>query len=205
MADSHGQIETIRGALVLFDELGCEPIYHLGDVCDSAHPETADTCIQALQNRQVHIIKGNNDQMIVANHHDRETSPVSKGVLEALRNLDLAKYHRGAMFIHSLPFIQELGLSSLIGAMGTMEIRRYCREFPRQILFRGHSHSPEIAWMEGHRVKVESLTPGARLDLAIRIPCVVTCGALTRGLCMVWDPNENFIKSISFRRNPARQ
>ena len=91
------------------------------------------------------------------------------------------------------------------GAMGTMEIRRYCREFPRQILFRGHSHSPEIAWMEGHRVKVESLTPGARLDLAKRIPCVVTCGALTRGLCMVWDPNENFIKSLSFRRNPVRQ
>ena len=205
MADSHGQIETIHAALAVFDELGCESLFHLGDVCDSAHPETANACIQTLQNRQVHVIKGNNDQMIVANHYDRETSTVSKGVLETLRNLDLAKHHREAMFIHSRPFIQELGLSSLIGAMGARGIRRYCREFPDQILFRGHSHNPEIAWMEGQQVNVESLTPGARLNLAKRIPCVVTCGALMRGLCMIWDPDEKYIESISFRRNPARQ
>ena len=205
MADSHGQIETIHAALAVFDELGCESIYHLGDVCDSAQPETANACIQALQNRQVHVIKGNNDQMIVANHYDRETSAVSKEVLEILRNLELAKHHREAVFIHSRPFIQELGLSSLIGAMGAKEIHRYCREFPDHILFRGHSHNPEIAWMEGQQVKVEPLTPGARVVIAKRIPCVVTCGALMRGLCMIWDPDENYIESISFRRNPARQ
>ena len=196
MADSHGQIETIRDALAVFDELGCGAIYHLGDVCDSAHPETANACIQLLQDRQVETIKGNNDQAIVANHCSRETSPVSKGVLEALRNLDLVKYHSRSMFIHSLPFIQELGLSSLIGAMGAMEIRRYCREFPEKILFRGHSHNPELAWLEGPQVKVESLTAGVRLNLANRIPCVVTCGALTRGLCLIWDPAENYIKSL---------
>ena len=204
MADSHGQIETIHAALAVFDELGCESIYHLGDVCDSAHPETANVCVQVLQNRRVHVIKGNNDQMIVANHYDRETSAVSKEVLETLRNLDLAKHHREALFIHSRPFIQELGLSSLIGAMGAKEIRRYCREFPDKILFRGHSHNPEIAWMEGQQVKVESLAPGAGVVIAKRIPCVVTCGALMRGLCMTWEPDENYIKSISIRRQPHR-
>ena len=204
MADSHGQIETIHAALAVFDELGCESIYHLGDVCDSAHPESANACIQVLENRQVHVVKGNNDQMIVANHYDRETSAVSKEVLETLRNLDLAKHHREALFIHSRPFIQELGLSSLIGAMGAKEIRRYCREFPDKILFRGHSHNPEIAWMEGQQVKVESLAPGAGVVIAKRIPCVVTCGALMRGLCMTWEPDENYIKSISIRRQPHR-
>jgi predicted phosphodiesterase len=204
MADSHGQIETIHAALAVFDELGCESIYHLGDVCDSAHPETANACIQVLESRQVHVIKGNNDQMIVANHYDRETSAVSKEVLETLRNLDLAKHHREALFIHSRPFIQELGLSSLIGAMGAKEIRRYCREFPDKILFRGHRHNPEIAWMEGQQVKVESLAPGAGVVIAKRIPCVVTCGALMRGLCMTWEPDENYIKSISIRRQPHR-
>jgi predicted phosphodiesterase len=200
MADSHGQIDSIRDALAVFDELGCRSIYHLGDVCDSAHPETANACIQLLQNRQVKAIKGNNDQVIVANHCSRETSPVSKEVLETLRNLDLAKYHPGAMFIHSLPFIQELGLSSLIGAMGAMEIRRYCREFPGQILFRGHSHNPEIAWLEGQQVKVEILKAGVRLNLANRFSCVVTCGALTQGLCMIWNPDGNYIQSISFHQ-----
>jgi predicted phosphodiesterase len=198
MADSHGRPDLIRDALSVLDELDCGSIYHLGDVCDSAHPETADACIQILGKHKVNTIKGNNDQVIVANHCDREASPVSNRVLETLRNLDLVKYHPGAMFIHSLPFIQELGLSSLIGAMGSMEIHRYFLEYPGQILFRGHSHNPELAWLEAHEVKVESLTAGVRLNLAQRTPCVVTCGALTRGLCMIWDPDENYIKSISF-------
>ena len=45
----------------------------------------------------MHVVKGNNDQMIVANHFDRQASAVSKEVLETLRNLDLAKHHREAM------------------------------------------------------------------------------------------------------------
>lgn len=205
MADSHGQSAAIRGALAVFDEVGCELIYHLGDICDSTHPETANACIHALQERQVKAIKGNNDQVIVANHSGRETSPVSQEVLATLRDLDLAKYHPPAMFIHSLPFIHELGLSSLIGNMGRKEIRRYCREHPEQILFRGHSHNPEIAWLKGQQVMFESLVVGVRLDLLDRIPCVVTCGALSRGLCMIWDPAENYIESLSFRRNHSGQ
>ena len=197
MADSHGQTDTIRSALAVLDQLGCCSIYHLGDVCDSAHPETANACMQILQDRQVKTIKGNNDQVIVANHSGRENSPVSHEVLAALRNLDLAKNHAKAMFIHSLPFIQELGLSSLIGTMGHMEIRRFCREFPGQILFRGHSHTPEIAWLEEQSVVAESLPVGVRFSLGDKIPCVVTCGALTRGLCMIWNPAENYIISLS--------
>jgi len=200
MADSHGQTGTICDALAVLDELGCDSIYHLGDICDSAHPETANACIQILQDRKVITIKGNNDQVTVANHRGRETSPVSQEVLATLRNLDLAKYHPRAMFIHSLPFIHELGLSSLIGTMGQKEIHRYCRKYPEQILFRGHSHNPEIAWLKGQQVMAESLTAGVRLNLMDRIPCVVTCGALTRGLCMIWDPAKNYILSIAFRQ-----
>ena len=196
MADSHGQTDTICNALAVFEELGCGSIYHLGDVCDSAHPETANACVKILQDRQVKTLKGNNDQVIVANHSGRENSPVSREVLGTLRNLELAKYHPKAMFIHSLPFIQELGLSSLIGTMGPMEISRFCREFPGQILFRGHSHTPEIAWLEGQSVVAESLPAGVRYSLADKIPCVVTCGALTRGLGMIWNPADNCIKSL---------
>jgi len=205
MADSHGQSDTICAALAVFDELGCGSIYHLGDVCDSAHPETANACVQILQDRQVKTIKGNNDQVMVANHRNRKNSPVSREVLETLRNFELAKYHPEAMFIHSLPFIEELGLSSLIGSMGPVEIRRFCREYPGQILFRGHSHTPEITWLEGQSVVAESLPAGVRYSLAEKIPCVVTCGALTRGLCMIWNPADNYIESLSFRRNPSGQ
>ena len=199
MADSHGQAAPIREALAVFDDTGCRSIYHLGDVCDSNHPETASDCMRLLQNRRVQTIKGNNDQAIVANHLDRERSPVPSEVLRALKRLELVKYDQKAMFIHSLPFIRELGLSSMIGAMGPMEIRRFCNDFPEKILFRGHSHNPEIAWLQRQQVKAQSLAAGLRLNLSEKIPCVVTCGALTRGLCMIWNPDENYIESISFR------
>ena len=199
MADSHGQVAPIRDALAVFDDAGCRSIYHLGDVCDSNHPETANACMRFLQDRRVQTIKGNNDQAIVANHIDREKSPVPPEVLRALKKLELVKYYQKAMFIHSLPFIQELGLSSMIGAMGRMEITRFCNDFPGKILFRGHSHSPEIAWLQRQQVKAQPLAAGLKLNLSKKIPCVVTCGALTRGLCMIWNPEEDWIESISFR------
>ena len=199
MADSHGQVDTIRSALAVFDDVGCRRIYHLGDICDSTHPETANACMRLLQDRGVQSIKGNNDQAIVTNHTDREKSPVSPEVLRALKKLELVEYYQKAMFIHSLPFIQELGLSSMIGAMGRMEIHRFCNDFPEKILFRGHSHNPEISWLQRQQVKAQSLVVGLKLNLSQRVPCVVTCGALTRGLCLIWDPEEDWIESISFR------
>jgi predicted phosphodiesterase len=199
MADSHGQADAIRNALTVFADAGCRFIYHLGDVCDSTRPETANACMRLLLERHVKTIRGNNDQAIVANHIGQETSPVPPDVLRALQKLELVNYYQHAMFIHSLPFIRELGLSSMIGTMGLQKIRRFCNEFPGYILFRGHSHSPEIAWLQGRQVKVQSLSAGVRLDLSERIPCVVTCGALTRGMCMIWHPEGNYIESLLIR------
>jgi len=199
MADSHGQDDTIREALGVFADRGCDYIYHLGDVCDSTLPATVDTCMQLLLDHGVITLKGNNDQAIVANHLDREKSPVSQKILRSLQHLDLVKQYRNGIFIHSLPFVQELGLSSMIGIMGQNEIRRFFKEYPKHILFRGHSHSPEIAWMQAGQLKTGPLAAGARLPLGDKIPCVITCGALTRGLCLVWQPEENYIESISFR------
>ena len=199
MADSHGQPDSIRDALAVLTAADCVSIYHLGDICDSTRPETADACMRLLLKRRVQCIKGNNDQAILANHTGRGGSPVSSQSLQALKNLELVRYYKDAIFIHSLPFVQELGLSSMIGAMGPLEIGRFCTRFPGKILFRGHSHNPEIAWMHRQQSRNRPLTVGAKLNLSAKIPCVVTCGALTRGLCMLWNPEENYIESISFR------
>ena len=201
MADSHGQVDTIRDALAVLASAGCGSIYHLGDACDSNLPETANTCMRLLQDHRVITIKGNNDHAIIASHMGREISPVSQTVLRSIQDLDLVKNYGNAIFIHSLPFARELGLASMIGTMGPREIRRFFKEFPGHILFRGHSHSPEIAWLSGGQVQVKSLVAGAKLDLSERTPCVVTCGALTRGLCIIWNPEENDIECISFHHS----
>ena len=199
MADSHGQPENIAAALGALTNLGCRPIYHLGDICDSTRPETAEVCLGPLRDSRVIIIKGNNDQAIVANYFGRKRPPVSPEVLQYLRELPLIEYHLNAIFAHSLPFVREMGLSSMIGDMGDGETRRFFKEFPDRVIFRGHSHSPEIAWLRGQQIVHRSLVAGEKFELTEKIPCVVTCGALTRGLCMVWNPEEDVIECLSIR------
>ena len=77
MADSHGQAETIAAALGALKSIDCRFIYHLGDICDSTHPETAEACLSLLRDPRVIIIKGNNDQALVANHVGQARPPVS--------------------------------------------------------------------------------------------------------------------------------
>jgi len=199
MADSHGQPETITAALGMLTDIDCRPIYHLGDVCDSTHPETAEACLGRLRDPRVIIIKGNNDQALVANHIGQARPPVSPENLQCLRNLPLVKYHLNAIFAHSLPFVRELGLASMIGNLGDPEAHRVFKEFPDRVIFRGHGHSPEIVWLQGQQITSRSISTGEKFELTAKIPCVVTCGALTRGLCMAWDPEENVIKCLSFR------
>lgn len=199
MADSHGQPETITAALGMLTDIDCRTIYHLGDVCDSTHPETAEACLGRLRDPRVIMIKGNNDQALVANHIGQARPPVSPENLQCLRNLPLVKYHLNAIFAHSLPFVRELGLASMIGNLGDPEAHRVFKEFPDRVIFRGHGHSPEIVWLQGQKITSRSISTGEKFELTAKIPCVVTCGALTRGFCMAWDPEENVIKCLSFR------
>ena len=199
MADSHGKPESISKALSLLNGMNCEPIYHLGDVCDSTRPETVEACLEPLRDHGVILIKGNNDHAVVANHFGRQSPPVSREVLKYLKNLPLAKHHRNALFVHSLPFTREMGLASLIGDLGEREKRRFIDEFPNQIMFRGHGHSPEISWSRGRRFVSRSLVAGEKVDLKGKVPCAVTCGALSRGYFMTWSPADNIIECLSFR------
>ncbi|CAB1057750.1 hypothetical protein D1BOALGB6SA_2505 [Olavius sp. associated proteobacterium Delta 1] len=202
MADSHGNPETILAALGVLTDLNCRRIYHLGDVCDSTRPETAEACLGPLREQCVITIKGNNDHAIVANHLGRKETPIAPKILEYIQNLPLVQNYQNAILTHSLPFADTLGLACMIGTMSEKEAHRSFSEFPHHVIFRGHSHRPEILRRRGRRIESRTPAVGVKIDLAERLPCVVTCGALTRGLCMLWDPEENYVESLSFKYNP---
>jgi predicted phosphodiesterase len=197
VADSHGRPGPIQDALALLKKLPCRIIYHLGDVCDSTHLETAEACLRLLQDHQVLMIKGNNDHAILANYTDRPIPFTAREVWRYLQAAPLIRFYANAVFTHSLPFAETMGLSSMIGAMGENEALLTFKKFPRQLIFRGHSHSPEIFQPQGRGVSSRSPVQREKIDLAEAMPCVVTCGALTRGWYMVWNPLENSIQSLS--------
>lgn len=198
MADSHGIPGVIEDAVHFFNEQKCDHIYHLGDICDSGYPEDSDACVEILKASHVTAVKGNNDHIVHLNHKDQAGGIVSKSTLEYLDGLSQVTTYRNAFFSHSLPFVEELGLVGMIWDMSIASAFKFIYEYPGGILFRGHSHSPEIKYLEGSRIKNEKIDSGQKVPLSKFMPCIVTCGALMSKLCMIWEPEDNILYSFSF-------
>ena len=188
MADSHGHTDTVAAALAVFSAQGCDAVYHLGDICDSDHPETAEACVRQLQSAGVTALKGNNDHVVVANQAGRTTPGVPGPICRYLAALPLRIMIPGAVLAHSLPFDRELGLSCTMGRLDDDAVRRFVAAFPGRILFRGHSHEPEAVCDGPGGPKRVRLSQGDILDLNDMRVRALCCGALTRSFCMVWAP-----------------
>jgi len=197
MADSHGKPDTIAAAVALFKSKGCLYMYHLGDICDSGYPETVESCVDILKANNVAAIKGNNDHAISINNSDMNFSVISKNTIDYLSGLPLVTEYGEAIFTHSLPFVKTLGLSCMIRGLGREEASFFFAEYPKKILFRGHSHNPEFICREGSKTVFMSINPGENKILSDNLPCIVTCGSLADGFCMIWNPDKKSVKCYS--------
>jgi len=197
MADSHGKPDTIAAAVALFKSKDCLHMYHLGDICDSVHPETVESCVSMLKANNVAAIKGNNDHAVSINNSELNFSVISRNTSDYLSALPLVAEYGEAIFTHSLPFVETLGLSCMIRSMGKNEAAFFFKEHPGKILFRGHGHSPEILSNESGEMVVRSMFPGEDTVLASMFPCIITCGSLAAGYCMIWKPDEKSVKCYS--------
>lgn len=194
MADSHGSAESIRAALQVMERIPCRKVFHLGDICDSLRPESAAACVAAVQDNGVTAILGNNDRTLLTANRDRNGPTLPLDVANYLNDLPSAITHGNAELVHSLPFQKELGPASLLGSLDEKMAVRWLTENPNRILFRGHSHAPEIRFLGNHGLHTGKISPGMTVRLSIRrMPCVITCGALTRKLCMIWEPQERLL------------
>ena len=95
-------------------------------------------------------------------------------------------------------FGHETAILSMIGVMGEAQLNHFFRTEPQRILFRGHSHDPEIAFLQDRQIIFRALQPGRRYQITDRLPCVVTCGALTGRFCMIWMPSAGTIECHRF-------
>jgi predicted phosphodiesterase len=187
MADSHGRPHYIAKAISFFKEHDCSVVYHLGDICDSAHPETADHCVKLLRENHINGIKGNNDHLVVVNHEGRHHAHLTSATIEYLKNLPLISEQDDSLMTHSLPFVKERGLSSMVGVLGHSEAALFFKTHPHKTLFRGHSHHPEILWQQNHSLGVHKMSGGESIQIKDMQPLIITCGALDQGFIMIWD------------------
>jgi predicted phosphodiesterase len=192
MADSHGKPDTIAAAVNLFKIKECLYMYHLGDICDSGSPETVESCVSIIKSNNVQAVKGNNDHAISANH----PKLISDETIAYLSALPLVALYSEAIFTHSLPFEGKLGLSCMIRGMGKTEAALFFKKHPDKILFRGHSHSPEIISKRNGEIIFRAVSSGENIKLDGGLPCIITCGSLAAGYCMIWNTGKKTVECV---------
>ena len=97
ISDSHGLPETMAAALEYLKKHQCGTLYHLGDMCDSLHPETADACVELLQEYRVRGIKGNNDHSVIVNQAGKSNKSIRPETLDYLKQLPLVEIFKGLL------------------------------------------------------------------------------------------------------------
>ena len=198
MADSHGDPEAIAAGALFLKQLDCTGLYHLGDICDSTLWKTADECVAQVRHHGIVAVKGNNDHTLAADAWGRSDSGIRAATIAFLENLPLSLTVGSAKLVHSRPFVRQLGLSAMIGVMGRREADKFFRENANGLLFRGHSHKPEMISTEEKEIRFSPLTAGQIVELSGHRPCIVTCGALASGSVIVWKPGNDRLECHAF-------
>jgi len=193
MADSHGDACRIDAAATYLTTSGCTLLVHLGDIGDTVRPETATACLEQLAAHGILAVRGNNDHTLLQN----QSPQVSPQALAAIRDMPLTREVGSAVLAHSLPFASAMGPRCMLEDMRPEHIRQFFDEFPGRQLFRGHSHQPEIIRPRGASLDRLKLRPGQRYALGTGQSAVITCGALTAGLCLVWDGTQETIELVN--------
>jgi len=190
ITDSHGQVAQLSQAIHYLKEKKCRTIIHMGDICDSVQIQAADECISIIQKFDVIAIKGNNDHALTFNYN----SGINKATIDYIQSLPLVIEGQQIVFAHSLPFINTLGLSCMIQSLNSRFLK-LCFDYLSEnaILFRGHSHQPEIVFQSNKGYQRMKMNLPVEVDLDGLRTCVVTCGAVMNWQCMVYYPDDHVL------------
>jgi predicted phosphodiesterase len=200
MADSHGDPESIEKGAVFLNQQGCTTLVHLGDICDSNRFDSADACVDRLKTRGIVAVKGNNDHTLAADARGRKHTGIRPETLSFLEDLPLSLTISRGTFVHSRPFVKRLGLSAMIGTIGRRDAETYFKKSPNGLLLRGHSHAPEIIQRIENQIHFAPVEAGQTIGLAGKRPCIVTCGALTSGVVMIWETGKDRLTCCAFNQ-----
>jgi predicted phosphodiesterase len=190
IADSHGHVAQLSQAIDFLSEKKCKILIHLGDICDSVNFHTADECISIIQKHHVIAIRGNNDHAIFVN----KNKMISQSTLDYIQSLPLVIQSQTLTFAHSLPFVNALGLSCMIQNLNSHFLKLCFNSLGENaILFRGHSHQPEIIVQSVMGYQELKMDFPFTKELTRLFPCIISCGTVMKGHCMVYDPDDQIL------------
>jgi len=198
IADSHGKNELLLQAIRAVKEHGAEELIHLGDLCDSLDPHSAEETVNILQEEHIPGVLGNNEYSIISEHHNEHVQNISSAVLDYLSGLPYILDLDVLWFTHSAPFAWPAATRRPIKDFLPHLVER--TNFPFEILFRGHSHRPSVIEMNGAETIKIPVQAGTRIKLRRDRRYVITVGAVEEASCALFLPREHEIAFMSIGR-----
>lgn len=189
IADSHGNIEATAEAIQLLKWRGADMLVHLGDFCDSVHPDRTAVMITLLQQYGVLALKGNNDSLVESILSDprrvRDADDVT--MLSFLKETPIVRAHGNILFAHSLPFDTPRACHMPIDTGGTQRAEELFNTADFHVLFCGHSHLPILFRNHQGAVTREKIPAGLPTLLNNNERYIVVVGAAAEGESALYD------------------
>jgi predicted phosphodiesterase len=198
IADSHGKNDLLQRAIQAVKESGAQKLIHLGDLCDSLNPHSAEDTVNILEENNITGVLGNNEYSIISEHHNAHVQNISSRVLEYLSGLPYILDLGPLWFTHSAPF--EWPAATRRPIMDFLPYLIKQNPFPFEILFRGHSHRPSIIEIEDGEIKKIPAQTGIRQKLCRNRRYVITVGAVEEASSALFLPKEYEIIFLNIGR-----
>jgi len=189
VSDSHSNLEALRTAIRVLQNLGAESLVHLGDICDSLQGGVLEEFIRLIRKQRILAVKGNNDFLLenLLRHQPPERQAASAEHAAFLKDLPMTIIWEDVCFAHSLPF--EF-LRAFYEPIDVGSTDRACDVFgstPHRVLFCGHSHSPIFfRWRQG-KVCRDVMPDGAPVSLDPQERYIFVIGSVAEGECAFFD------------------
>jgi len=188
IADSHGKTDLLATSIQALKDAGAETIIHLGDICDSLAPDTAEEALHILREHSIHGVLGNNEYSMITDHHNEHVQNITDDSITYLKQMPYVICEGPIWFTHSAPFNWPAATRRPITEFLPHIVEE--ASFPFTILFRGHSHQPSIIQIHDKTTVKIPAQAGERQKLCRSMRYVITVGAVEEGSSALFLPEE---------------
>jgi len=196
LADSHGQVQALRGGIETLRGRNVDRLTHLGDVIDTLRPETVDECVRLLIENGVDGVLGNHEYSLLTHHFKRYPEKFSEASINYMRSLPYVLEISDVCFTHFSP---KGGVHGVYAHTDEKSYEETLRCSSWAALINGHSHEPRIYSRMDGSVKSVKFAMDRPYELARGARYILTCGALVDGYCALFDLDARVFEVVSVR------
>jgi predicted phosphodiesterase len=199
MADSHGDLDSLKSGIHRLEACGVDAIIHLGDFLDSQQSDNALGIIETFYHKKIFTVKGNNDYQIETALRNGCLNHIPtrhrKKILSFLTSVPIILTLHNICFAHSLPYNSIRSFYEPVDTGNADRARMIFQNTIYHILFCGHSHFPILFRNHSGKVVRETIQERLPINIIQNERFIIIVGSVEKGESGLMD-----IKEMKYER-----